>query len=137
MYRQAWDKNQKKRINKINYFIQLIDQKKDLIFLKYKKEIFSIDDGLNYIGRSRKDDIYLNIKSISRSHGCIFKKNNGLVYIDLMSRFGSKINNNPISFFNYKRDFKEFNQNLNCSPIFPGDILTLGEQKLVILHEEK
>ena len=117
---------------KADYYLINLDIKKSIF--NNKNKIFKLYEGPNYIGRSIKNDIVLTDKSVSRAHGFIYKLQEEMIYIDLNSRFGSKINNFHISVLN-SNNLQKKNNFLRSVSIFSNDHITFGEVSMMVLEE--
>lgn len=78
---------------------------------------YDLPEGTTHVGRADENDIVLSGDLVSRKHSRFHVNGNALVFEDLGSRNGSKLNGEKV---------------VGKSPMKPGDVVAVGENSLVV-----
>ena len=97
-----------------------------------KPQISILKKSINTIGRDKSNDIVVNDHSVSRKHAIIFLHSESMIYIDLRSTLGSRINGKNIENGYNNPDNKNKNTVMFSSPISTGDVITVGRIDLIV-----
>lgn len=78
---------------------------------------YDLPEGTTHVGRADENDIVLSGDLVSRKHANFHVTGNALVFEDLGSRNGSRLNGDKV---------------VGTSPMKPGDVVAVGENSLVV-----
>lgn len=78
---------------------------------------YDLPEGTTHVGRADENDIVLSGDLVSRKHSRFHVTGNALVFEDLGSRNGSKLNGEKV---------------VGKSPMKPGDVVAVGENSMVV-----
>jgi class 3 adenylate cyclase len=78
---------------------------------------YDLPEGTTHVGRADENDIVLSGDLVSRKHSRFHVAGNALVFEDLGSRNGSKLNGEKV---------------VGKSPMKPGDVVAVGENSMVV-----
>ncbi len=78
---------------------------------------YDLPEGTTHLGRADENDIVLSGDLVSRKHARFHANGNALVFEDLGSRNGSKLNGEKV---------------VGKSPMKPGDVVAVGENSMVV-----
>ena len=78
---------------------------------------YDLPEGTTHVGRADENDVVLSGDHVSRKHARFHVTGNALVFEDLGSRNGTRLNGDKV---------------VGTSPMKPGDVVAVGENSLVV-----